>query len=235
MSFFNNYFFVRIYWNFVEILLKFMKFSQFSLFSFSQMYFSLSLPHTEMSIYEEDECNQYYGTDQTVFPAFMNPDEGIGAFEPMICRTLVSNPKIIYISLLSPMVTHHSFFLFIQTQFSTWNTSEKRNIAVCLDCVLNWIWAHQLISRIAFVVMKTHVHQRVPSIYFAAMVCMLLLLCLILIKIQLLQHFLVSFRNTIDGNTPAFLFGRRSVGECWIGLTSRIWKTCNLVRLWNCE
>lgn len=52
-----------------------------------------------MGYYEEDECNAYYGTDQTVFPAFMNPEDGIGAFEPLICRTLVSR-KIFIICLL---------------------------------------------------------------------------------------------------------------------------------------
>lgn len=54
-----------------------------------------------MGIYEEDECNKFYGTDQTVFPAFMNPDDGIGAYEPMICRTLVSR-KNIYSLIPSP-------------------------------------------------------------------------------------------------------------------------------------
>lgn len=57
-------------------------------------YLSLSELHNmrnkEMAFYEEDECNAFYGTDQTIFPAFMNPDEGVGAYEPLICRTLVS-------------------------------------------------------------------------------------------------------------------------------------------------
>lgn len=29
-----------------------------------------------MNYYEEEECNQYVGTDSTVFPAFMNKDNG---------------------------------------------------------------------------------------------------------------------------------------------------------------
>lgn len=55
----------------------------------------------EMGFYEEDECNAYYGTDQTVFPAFMNPDEGVGAFEPLICRTLVRRKLSIIYCLLA--------------------------------------------------------------------------------------------------------------------------------------
>lgn len=57
----------------------------------------------EMGFYEEDECNAYYGTDQTVFPAFMKPEEGVGAFEPLICRTLVSQTFcILWSALLLP-------------------------------------------------------------------------------------------------------------------------------------
>lgn len=197
---------------------------------------------TEMGIYEEDECNAFYGTDQTVFPAFMNPDDGIGAYEPMICRTLVSTKIIIAVMFF--VVT---IFLFFETTnyvsslpsylfFSTWNTKGKKNIVDCLDCVSNWTWDHQLISKIAFVATKIIVHQKVPSIYFAAMVCMNFFFASVNFgeNSQILQR-VISFRNTVGRDTSAFLLGRRAVGECWIRFTSRIWKTCNLVSLWNCE
>lgn len=32
--------------------------------------------HLEMNFYEEDECNTFVGTDSTVFPAYMNKDDG---------------------------------------------------------------------------------------------------------------------------------------------------------------
>lgn len=60
-----------------------------SLYFFFLIHENLRVIAEEMSIYDDDECNKYYGTDQTVFPAFMNPDDGVGAFEPIICRTLV--------------------------------------------------------------------------------------------------------------------------------------------------
>lgn len=42
----------------------------------------------EMSVWDEDECNQYVGTDSTIFPPFMNPADGIWAYEPSVCRSL---------------------------------------------------------------------------------------------------------------------------------------------------
>lgn len=37
---------------------------------------------TEMSVWDDDECNQYVGTDQSVFPPYMNLNDGLWAYEP---------------------------------------------------------------------------------------------------------------------------------------------------------
>lgn len=36
----------------------------------------------------EDDCNQYVGTDSTIFSALMDVNDGIWAYEPSICRSL---------------------------------------------------------------------------------------------------------------------------------------------------
>lgn len=42
----------------------------------------------EMDAWDGDECNQYVGTDSTIFAPYMDVNDGIWAYEPAVCRSL---------------------------------------------------------------------------------------------------------------------------------------------------
>lgn len=48
---------------------------------------------TEPDAWNGDECNQYIGTDTTIIPALMTPDEQIWGYDPSICRSIGASFK----------------------------------------------------------------------------------------------------------------------------------------------
>lgn len=42
----------------------------------------------EMDVWGSEECNQYHGTDASIFPPMLQPQDGLWAYEPSLCLSI---------------------------------------------------------------------------------------------------------------------------------------------------
>jgi hypothetical protein len=49
----------------------------------------------KLTVWSGDQCNNFMGTDSTIFPPFLTPNDTLGAFTPEICRC-VPTDRFVY-------------------------------------------------------------------------------------------------------------------------------------------
>ncbi|KAF5294271.1 hypothetical protein FQR65_LT10857 [Abscondita terminalis] len=84
----------------------------------------------EMSVWPTKECNQYVGTDSTIFPPFMTREEGVAAYAPDLCRSLIATfdreedyrgiTVNRYVATFGDMSTNEAFQCYCPANASCW-------------------------------------------------------------------------------------------------------------------
>ena len=61
-----------------------------------------------LNIWSGDKCNKLTGSDSTIFPPFLTPQDPVAAFTPEICRCVPAKRFVIVVSQCSEQSFEHS-------------------------------------------------------------------------------------------------------------------------------
>lgn len=114
-----------------------------------------------MNTWDDEECNQYVGTDSTIFPAFL-PKEA-GAF-------IYINIKIKFYLVLICVEFAQAFGATSRQFVVHWeqHIDQRQNTTESLWPNMEWTWESQSMQRNVSAATRTHVHRKAPLIYSVA-------------------------------------------------------------------
>jgi len=61
-----------------------------------------------LNVWSGDKCNKLAGSDSTIFPPFLNPQDTVAAFTPEICRCVPAKRFVTPVSQCSVQSFEHS-------------------------------------------------------------------------------------------------------------------------------